>query len=388
MQKRVVIVGGGFAGVKAALELCKDPQFAVTLISNRNHFEYHAALYRSVTGRSVLEVVLPLATIFQGKSVEIVEDTVKEIKHSKRLVVGQDNAHYLYDTLILALGNITAYYGIKGLEEYSYGVKSATEALRLKRHLHEQLNNRQKIDEHYVVVGAGPTGIELAAELQLYLVDLYRKHRVTHKKFTVNVVEAADNVLPSVPTISARVVSRLQSLGIHLDLGTAVKGETADMLKLPHGDIKTHTVIWTAGVTGHPLFASCPDLFKPGKGGRVVVDKHLKAADDIYILGDAAQTQFSGMAQTALYDAKFVTRVLRGEKPTYRPKQPIAAIPVGHKWCAVAIGRFTVYGKLGWLVRRWLDLKLYLNLLSPMAALRTWLYGSQVAESCPVCSKK
>ncbi len=385
MQKRVVIVGGGFAGVKAALELAKDDRFKVTLISNRTCFEYHAALYRSVTGRSVLEVALPLSEIFARTRVEVVEDTIVKLEPSKQAVIGADGSRYTYETLILALGNVTAYFGIKGLEEYSYGMKSVNEALRLRHHLHGQLSTHKDIDEHYVVVGAGPTGVELASELQSYLTQIYRRHRIGNKRFMVDVVEAAPAVLPSVPQLSRRVERRLKQLGIHLDTNTAVEGETVDTLKLPHGTIKSHSVVWTAGVTGHPLYTQYPKIFTLGKGGRVAVDRNLKAAPGIYVLGDSAATKYSGMAQTALYDGQFVADYLRGNKYPYRPKLPIAAIPVGRKWCAVAIGRLTFYGRLGWVVRRYLDLKLYSGILPLRLALRTWLYGSKTDEACSVC---
>jgi NADH dehydrogenase FAD-containing subunit len=117
------------------------------------------------------------------------------------------------------------------------------------------------------------------------------------------------------------------------------------------------------------------------------VDRNLKAAPGIYVLGDSAMTKYSGMAQTAVYDGQFIADYLRGNKYAYRPKQPIAAIPVGKKWCAVAVGRVTFYGRMGWFVRRYLDFKLYCSILPIRTAWRIWLYGRQTDEACPVCHR-
>src|SRR5438105_10794492 len=106
---RVVIVGGGFAGVKAARVLAADNRFAVTLISSRPDFEYHAALYRSATGHSPLEVAIPLAEILQRTKVKICHDSLTKIDAKAKTVTGQNGTVYPYDKLILALGTVTAY---------------------------------------------------------------------------------------------------------------------------------------------------------------------------------------------------------------------------------------------------------------------------------------
>ncbi len=382
---KVVIVGGGFAGVRAALDLAADRRFDVTLISERADFEYHAALYRSATGRSTLEVLVPLAEIFDRKPVTVIAERAKSVDPAAKKLVGERDS-YNYDILILALGVVTEYYGITGLQEFSYGIKSMQEALELKQHLHAQLEDPAQTDNHYVVVGGGPSGVELAAELSSYLQRIYRLHR-SLGRFQVELVEAAPTLLPMLPPkLADKIQHRLAKLGVKVETNTPVKGETADSLMLPEGQVKTHTVVWTAGVAGNPFFSASPGVFSLGKGRRVEVDARLQAAENIYVLGDSALTPKSGWAQTAVYDADYVTDNLRGGRSrAYQPKQPVAAIPVGPKWCAVAWGRWRLYGRLGWTVRRWLDLKLYLAILPVRAALHTWLVGSKAEETCPVC---
>src|SRR5690606_19057172 len=152
--------------------------FKVTLISDQTYFEYHAALYRSATGRSPLEVAVPLVDFFRGaNNVEVVEDKVEDFSVKKREVYGQSGSTWAYDSLVLAPGSVTNYFGIKGLEEYSYGVKSIHQALELKRHMHDTLVAGHE-ERNYVIIGAGATGVELAGELAAYLKEIRRNHQL------------------------------------------------------------------------------------------------------------------------------------------------------------------------------------------------------------------
>ncbi len=389
---RVVIAGGGFGGVRAALKLANRPGFEVKLISKQRYFEYHAALYRSATGRSPLEVAIPLADFFKSaRNVEVVEGEAASINPTDRILATKDGTEYPYDAVLLALGAVTQYFGIKGLAEYSEGVKTIQEALELKRHLHEDLVSQAKAERNYVVIGGGATGVELAAELKPYLEKIRRNHGIVDTRFNVDLVEASSQLLPNMPVrYSQKVQKRLTRLGVKIYLDTTVKSETVKSIQLPHGSINSHVVIWTAGVANNPLFATMPELFKRGKGGRVEVDQFLQAAPGIYVIGDSANTKFSGMAQTALHDADFVTDNLRRElsghsKHSYTAKPPIYAVPVGPHWSAVLWGKTEIYGRLGWALRRLADLRLYLKFLPPSKALTTWRYGMLTEEVCPIC---
>lgn len=390
---RILIVGGGFAGIKAARTLAKDKRVKVTLVSDREQFEYHAALYRTTTGRSRLEVSVPLADIFPGGSgVELAVDRIEQIDPDDRYVTGSSGRSYHYDQLLLAPGVVTEYYAIRGLADYSYGIKSIDEAMRLKDHLHKELTQGHVPDQDYVVVGGGPTGIELAGELVSYLKQIRANHKRSNA-FKVHLVEAAPRLLPALPEdFAAKIQKRLEKLGVEVHLATAVKGETKNQLLLGNGGkIKTHGVIWTAGVTGNPLFTGNAAAFELGRGKRVVVSPTLEARRDIYVLGDSAGTPRSGWGQTALYDGEYVAdnilAALDGKpaKP-YRPHRPIGAIPVGPGWAAVADGSKRTYGRRGWLLRRRADLRLMMRLLPKRLAMKAWVAGNVREETCPECA--
>lgn len=390
MTKHVVIVGGGFAGVKAARELGRDRRFQVTLISDRDTFEYHAALYRSATGHSPLEVAVPLKQMCRDTNADVVIDEVTTIESKQQVITCKSGSSYHYDELILALGVVTSYFGIKGLPEYSYDIKTIEGAQQLKNHLHSELTSGHKPDLNYVVVGGGPSGIELAGEMVSYLTQLRKNHRI-NKPFHVDLVEAAPRILPNLPErFGRRIEKRLKQIGVTIYTSTAVNGETASQLQLPHGTIDTHTVIWTAGVTNNPLFAAHDRLFELGKGGRVTVEANLSAGDHIWVAGDSALTLKTGWAQTAVYDGAFIAKTLKSRvanagEPTYSPPDPIGAIPVGPSWCGVNLHGRQIFGYPGWMVRRWADFHLYRQIMPFSLALKTWLNGTKRDESCRAC---
>lgn len=389
---RVVIVGGGFGGIQAARRLAGRAGFEVKLISDRSYFEYHAALYRSATGRSPLEVAIPLTDLFtRAANVEVVADKIISIDHEQKILVGDSNSSYPYDVLILAVGVVTQYFGIKGLAEHAYGIKTVHEALRLKRHLHEELAGKPAGTTNYVVVGGGPTGVELAGELVTYLNRIRRRHGLASRLYRVIIVEAADRLMGTLPAgFAKRVARRLRQLGVELRLGIGVEGESASTLQVPGPDIATHSVVWTAGTANNPLFGSHKNLFAFGKGGRVTVNRYLEGAPAVYVIGDSADTKFSGMAQTALHDASFVVANLVRQQDhrrrlAYRAKQPIYAIPVGHNWAAAQWGPFQFYGRTGWLLRRLADWRLFMRFLPFTKAWTAWRHGHVITETCPEC---
>jgi len=137
---KITIVGGGFAGVKTALELARNKQNKISLISDRSDFQYYPALYGTATGKSHLQSWVPLGVIFAEKpNVSVIIDHVEKIEPIKKRLIATSGNNYEYDQLILALGSVTTYFGIEGLDHYAYGIKSEAEIKKLKYHLYKQL---------------------------------------------------------------------------------------------------------------------------------------------------------------------------------------------------------------------------------------------------------
>ena len=387
---KVVIVGGGFGGVKAALELAKDSRIDVTLVSDRDHFLFYPTLYSTATGRSKLQSILPLDKLFATSRVKVIKDTVIGLDTARRLVVTKDHQLH-YDRVVFALGVVTSYFGISGLDTYSYSIKSAHEIERFKKHLHDELTSEKHFDKNYVIVGAGPTGVELSAALAHYLRVIAQTHQIKHSRIRLDLVEAAPRVLPRMSEAASDLVAkRLKKLGVTVMTNKKVESEDDDSIMISGKDVPSKTVVWTSGVANHPFFAEHNDIFTLAKNGRVEVDEHLKVDRHIYVIGDNANTQFTGLAQTAIYDAIYVSRAISAEAhrrllPEYKPKKQPVVIPVGATWAILEYGPIRLTGFIASVIRRFADLIGYTDFFAFSTAFRLWLLEEQRDEDCAVC---
>lgn len=359
-KEKILVVGGGFGGVKAALELAEDHHFHITLISDQTELRYYPTLYRTATGGSYANSSIPLERIFEDKAVKLVHATASTIDRKAKILTTADGATFQYDTLIVGLGVVTNYFGIEGMQEFSYSIKSQAEIARFKARVHSQLRDTGKLDSHYVIVGAGPTGIELAGALPEYLTYLMKKYGIKGARPRIDLIEAAPRLLPRLPRrMSMAVKRRLKSLGVKVHTKCAVQGINEQELLVNGRPIKSGTVVWTAGITNHPFFKE--NAFILMERGKVAVDVYLQAFDNIFVIGDNANTPYSGLAQTALHDGAFVAENLRRRAAgksfkSYKVKAPVTVIPAGPYWAAVQWGKVNINGRLGWLFREAADI--------------------------------
>ncbi|OGZ08710.1 MAG: hypothetical protein A2942_04560 [Candidatus Lloydbacteria bacterium RIFCSPLOWO2_01_FULL_50_20] len=402
-KKHMVIVGGGFAGIAAALACAERlvKHVTITLITATPHFEYHAALYRLVTGSSSTEVCIPLHEIFAGKNVEVVEDRITDLDRDGKVVVGSSGVRYSYDYLILALGSETNYFGVPGLKEYSYGMKSIAEALRLKEHISDvlltcKIDDANKTDQvcnaNFVVIGAGATGVEMAGQLIVYARELAKEHGLDPALVSVELIEGAGKIIPSLPArFTDRIEHHLRGLGVNIFLNRMIEREEIEGIYLGDMSMKARTVIWTAGVKANAVYERWK--LPINKQGKVEVDEHLRLHfdPDVFIAGDGAATKYSGWAQTAVYDGEHIERVVESDlkqksMPVYDPPPPMNAIPAGPQWAAILWGNKRFYGRIGWWLRRLADLRSFLGILSPIKAWKVFKNGSSICDNCGICS--
>lgn len=384
---KIVIVGGGFGGVKTALELANNKGFEVTLISERPNFEYHGALYRSGTGRSPLEVVLPLRDILKrARNVRFVQDKIVGLDDGKQRVVSETGNVYPYQKLVLALGNLVNYFGITGIEQESMSLDTIANTIAL-RHKLVELVKSAKNHISVAVVGAGPAGVELAGELQHFANLITDKYNLPKKRVSVTIIEGAAKVLPALrPNASDKALKRLKRLGVKILLNTQLNSCQPGKVCLSSGDLDADLIVWTAGGRAPGFYGEYGNIFQM-EGGRVRVDQFLRACgqDNIYVIGDNAATPYSGMAQTALHDAKFVARNLIRENGGglpfwYRAQTPIFAVPIGPNWAILQTPRRVLSGKRAWAVRRRADLAIYRNFKPYKEAVKTWRKGNRLAD--------
>lgn len=383
----ITIVGGGFGGIKAALELAKDKSNQITLISDRPDFRYYPALYGAATGRSHLTSWVPLGEILAGKqNIRVHLDTIISINPDEKNVTGESGALYQYDRCILALGMVTTYFGIKGLDGNTYGIKTEAEIKKLKHRIYSSIALEHKLDDRYIVIGAGPTGVELAGALGTYLKRLCKHYGVKDSKLRIDLIEAAPRILPKMSeTSSEKVKRRLKRLGVSVYAGKTVQSGNNDGIVVDGKQINSRTVIWTSGVANNPFYEANKSHFNIDDHGRIVVDEHMKAAPSIYVIGDNAATKFSGLAQTALHDAKFVAANFKLDrrkrtKKTYKPVMPPVVIPVGKNWAVFEWHKIRLYGWPAAILRRAADFIGYSDYLPIGQALGVWRAESIIED--------
>jgi NADH dehydrogenase len=366
----ITIVGGGFGGVKTALELSKDSANHITLITDKPDFQYYPALYGAATGRSHLESWVPLTTIFNGKkNVAIQYDTIETVDPASKVLSGKSGQTYTYETCIMALGTVTTYFGIQGLETYSFGIKSADEIEKLKQHIYADVIEGRGVDKRYIVIGAGPTGVELAAALGSYLKKLSKHLRMKDANMHVALIEAAPRVLPRMSEkASAKVLRRLEKLGVKVQTGKTVESAAEDVIMV-NGELMTSdTIIWTSGVANHPFYKANADHFEFAPNGRIVVDAHMQTKNGIYVIGDNAATPFTGLAQTALHDAIYVAKHIErvaNDQPImdYKAIMPPVVVPVGAYWAVFEWRKIHITGMIAAMIRRAADFIGYSDIL-------------------------
>jgi NADH dehydrogenase len=390
---KIVIVGAGFGGLHAAERLAAHEGFEVTLISSEDSFTYYPQLYHTATGGVRRQSNIPLTEILKGSSVKFVQDTMSKLDPDAKTVSCASGASFSYDQLVLAIGGITNYFGIPGIQEFAFNIKTIAGAEGYKQHLHQQLVDNKKTEDDYVIIGGGPTGVELAASLVSYMKRITRMHGLADAKYRISVVEAMPRLLPRSPdAMGARVKTRLEALGINVMIGAVVKSQTADTLQLENESIATRTVVWTAGVANNPFFKD-NELFTTVKGGKVQVDEYMQARPGIYVIGDNAATQYSGLAQTAIADADYVVKDILNvhenhSRSPYHQKAPTPVIPVGKHWGAAQLGNTSVYGMPAHLLRLAGDWIGYTDVAPFSVAVKSWMGEFSGDDMCSVCSSQ
>lgn len=375
--KKVVIVGAGFGGIRTALDLAFNPLVSVTLISTSPHFEYYPGLHKiiGISDHPVYQV--PLEKIFQGTKVQLIIDPVIAINPHEKQVTLASGLVMHSDYLVIAVGSQTEYFNIQGLEHSAFEFKSVAEAQKLRAHveqLFEKHTNSEKAETvvalHIIVVGAGPNGVDLAAELAMFSKHLARQHGILESFITIDLIEGASRILPMMPErVSKRVTKRLESLGVNVLCNRDLKKNESWTVTLADMTLGARTLIWTAGITTNKLATTIPNI-ELGKKNRITIDEFLqvKGFADVFCIGDAADTIYSGLAQTALHNAKYVARVINYKVTgkifhSYIPKPVAYNIGVGPRWSVLIMGTFISFGLFPYIMRTVIDIKFFLSIL-------------------------
>jgi NADH dehydrogenase len=380
MAKRVVIVGGGFAGLNVAKGLANASEIEVTLIDERNHHLFQPLLYQVATaGLSPAEIAAPIRGILSAaKNVRVLKERVVGIDLSRR-VLNTSAGEHEYDYLVLACGSKHAYFGNERWEAHAPGLKTLEQATEIRRRIlsafeeaeAESSLERKKALLTFVVVGGGPTGVELAGAIgEMSRFTLARDFRQIDPTLArVILIEAGPRILPSFDQMLARrAVRDLESLGIQVWTQSPVTNIEAEGLDVASEHLACRTVLWAAGVRASSLGR---DLgAELDRQGRVMVAPSLSLPQhpEVFVAGDQAHVlgvdgkPLPGMAPVAMQQGRYLARRIRAavrgdsyQDFRFRDKGQMATI--GRRRAILQSGRVKFSGIMAWF--SWLIIHIY-----------------------------
>lgn len=366
----VVILGGGFGGLSAARALAKAP-VRITLIDRRNHHLFQPLLYQVATAAlNPSDIASPIRRILRRqKNVSVILGEATAIESAKKIVQLADG-EVAYDFLVLAAGATHSYFGHDEWMNAAPGLKTLEDAVEIRRRVlvayeaaEREIDQRRIADwMTFVIIGAGPTGVEMAGALAEISRRVLERdfRRIQPGRARIVLIEAGPRVLPAMsPASSASAVRQLERIGVEVIIGSAVTGVDGNGVTHAAGRIDARTIIWAAGVAASPLGKT---LGAPiDRAGRVLVNQDLSVpgADSVFVIGDLAAISYEGkpvpgVSPAAIQEGRCVAaniaRMVRGEPPSafrYRDKGTLATI--GRAAAVADLGRLHLRGLVAWL---------------------------------------
>jgi NADH:ubiquinone reductase (H+-translocating) len=396
-KAHVVIVGGGFGGLYAAKAL-RDQPVRVTLLDRRNHHVFQPLLYQVATASlSPADIAYPIRAILRRQqNTRVILANVDAIDADTR-TVSYGEKRISYDYLILAPGAESSYFGNDEWATTAPGLKTLDDALEMRRRVFFAFEAaEQETDERrraalltFVVIGGGPTGVELAGALgeiaHQTLASDFRE--IDPSKTRICLVEAADRVLSTFPaSLSHRATRDLEELGVEVLCRTQVTQVKPGKVVLSAGEIETETILWAAGVSGSQLLMTLDVPLQRGRRVEVNADLSLPGRGEVFVIGDAAYclspdgTPYPGLAPVAIQQgtaaALNVLRSLHGE-PTvafrYADRGTMATIG-RHKAVAVIRG-LKLTGTIAWLAWVFVHILMLIGFRNRVIVMTQWTWN-------------
>jgi NADH dehydrogenase len=401
-RKRVVIIGGGFAGIAAAHAL-RHADAEVVLIDRRNHHLFQPLLYQVATAvLSPAEIAAPIRQLeAKQRNASVLLAEVTGVDVASRTIEasspGVGVRKIAFDYLVVATGMRPSYFGHDEFARYAPGLKNISDAETIRAKILGAFEVAAMTEDEgerarqmtFILVGAGPTGVELAASLaELVKVTLRGNfRRIDPSKSTIILLDAGKRVLPAfAESVSRKVARRLEKLGVKVMTG--VKVETVDEQGVIASGkrIPSATVLWTAGVAASPV----PKMLgtTTDRAGRALVDPFLKVVDvpGVFVAGDAASVMENrhpvpGLAQAAIQEGRYVGRLIAKELKGQEVKRPFryfdkgSMAVVGTNYAVLERGSLRTSGFLTWLVWAFVHILSLPQLQNRLRVQRQWLWS-------------
>jgi len=398
IQKKIVIIGAGFAGLRLAQDL-ENTDFDVLLIDRNNYHQFQPLMYQVATARlEPASISFPLRKVFQhSNNVRIrIADVLSVDTNNK--VLKTSIADFDYDHLIIAFGCTTNYFGNAEIEKFAYPMKSVPEAIQLRNEILQTFEDALIASPeelrallNFVVVGGGPTGVELAGALAEMKKNILPKDYPDKdfSKLTIYLLEGSPNVLNPMSVDSQKMARRyLEELGVIVKTSTIVSHYDGKNVSLQNGElIKSTNVIWAAGIIGNTL-PGIP-LESLTRGSRFIVDRFSKIEnlENVYALGDIAfmttpkypfghpQVASVAIEQAKVLAKNFKLSIKNRPLIEYEYHDKGAMATVGKRKAVVDLPKFSFQGRLAWFTWMFVHLMLILSVKNKLSIFVNWMFS-------------
>jgi len=380
LRKHVLVVGGGFGGVAVTRALRSAP-VRITLIDRSNHHLFQPLLYQvAMAGLSPAEIAIPIRSVFRHQeNVRVLLDEVTAVDLAARRVSTRACGPLEYDFLVLAPGAVNSYFGRDAWAAQAPGLKNLDDAVEIRRRVllafeaaeRETDPIRQRKHLTFVVIGGGPTGVELAgaiAELATFV--LSRDFRAVHPDQTqVLLIEAGPRVLPSFSEETSEKARRsLAEMGVEVRAGVRVTAIDGDGVQLGAERVPASTVLWAAGVSGSPLVAMLGLPTERGGRLRVQPDCSVPGHPNVFCIGDAAAfftgetATLPGVSPVAMQQGRFVADAIEATiegrpRRAFRYVDKGSMATIGRSRAVAEVAGLRLSGLLAWLA--WLSVHIF-----------------------------
>ena len=400
--KHIVVLGAGFGGLTFC-QAFNHPQARVTLVDRQNHHLFQPLLYQVATaGLSAPEIAQPVRSILSDRpSVTVLLDTVVDFNLAEKKVFLEKNT-LAYDYLVLALGGVTSYFGHPEWEQFTPGLKSLDDALRIRRRIllaFEKAENETDAAARdrlmtIVVVGGGPTGVELAGAFAELVRRVLRKdfRRIDPAQARVILIEAGPRVLAHLPPgLSASAQRQLEKLGVEVRVGVKVKTITQGRVEPENGRmIEAENIIWAAGVSASPLTQKLRTELDHAGRVKVKPDLSLPGHPEVFAIGDMALVldqdgkPVPGVSPAAMQMARKIARISRDEldlgaghsaRPPFKYWDKGTMATIGRSAAVAKIGKLEFTGFLAWIAWLFVHLIFLIGFRNKLAVLLQWTYS-------------
>lgn len=399
-KPHILVLGAGFAGIEFCKRIDGD-RFDVTLVDRQNHHLFQPLLYQvASSGLAVPEIAQPIRKILSGKKgLRVLMDEAVQIDlEEKRVEFRRQSLRY--DYLLIAVGAVTGYFGNNHWEKFAPGLKTVKDATRIRQSILHAYERAETCSEPEVVdrllttvvVGGGPTGVELAgAFAELAKHSLVRDFvKVDPKQARVVLIEAADRILSHMDErLSAAALRQLEALGVEVRLNTRVADIREDVVELESETIEAANILWAAGVEAHPLTRTLG--VELTRGGKVPTkpDLSLDGFQNVFALGDIVDltddkgVKVPGVSPAAIQMAGHVAKLFNSgtvanavdERPAYRYWDKGVMATIGRSKAVAQVGGLRMRGLIAWLAWLFVHLVFLIGFRNKVAVVFQWAYS-------------